>query len=82
MLEKLNSYLSDVQVNYMNVRGYHWYVVGKQFFALHSKFEEIYNNLNEMADEVAESVLMLEEKPLYSFTDYIKITSVTPGSFL
>jgi DNA-binding ferritin-like protein len=35
-----------------------------------------------MADEVAESVLMLEEKPLYSFTDYIKITSVTPGSFL
>ncbi len=76
MVEKLNAYLSDVQVTYMNVRGYHWNVVGKQFFALHEKFEEIYNNLNEMADEVAERVLMLEGKPLHSFTDYIKIASV------
>ena len=35
-----------------------------------------------MADEVVERVLMLEEKALHSFTGYIKITSVTPGSFL
>jgi starvation-inducible DNA-binding protein len=76
MTEKLNVYLSDVQISYMNVRGYHWNIVGKHFFALHAKFEEIYNTLNEMADEVAERILMLGGKPLHSFTNYIKIATV------
>ena len=76
VVEKLNSYLSSVQIMYMNVRGYHWNIVGKQFFALHEKFEEIYNSLNEMADEIAERILMLDGKPLHSFTEYIKVSSI------
>jgi len=76
MAEKLNAYLSSVQIMYMNVRGYHWNIVGKQFFALHEKFEDIYNNLNEMADEIAERILMLDGKPLHSFTAYIKESSI------
>jgi starvation-inducible DNA-binding protein len=76
MAEKLNAYLSSVQIAYMNVRGYHWNIVGKQFFALHEKFEEIYNSLNEMADEIAERILMLDGKPLHSFTEYIKASSI------
>ena len=76
MGEKLNSYLSSVQLMYMNVRGYHWNIVGKQFFALHAKFEEIYDSLNEMADEIAERILMLDGKPLHSFSEYIKVSSV------
>ncbi len=76
MAEALNAYLSDVQVAYMNVRGYHWNVVGKQFFALHAKYEEVYNGLNEMADEVAERILMLGGKPLHSFSDYLKNASL------
>jgi starvation-inducible DNA-binding protein len=76
MVEKLNAYLSSVQITYMNVRGYHWNIVGKQFFALHAKFEEVYNNLNEMADEIAERILMLDGKPLHAFSEYIKVSSV------
>ena len=76
MVEKLNAYLSSVQIMYMNVRGYHWNIVGKQFFALHAKFEEIYDSLNEMADEIAERILMLDGKPLHSFSEYIKVSSV------
>lgn len=76
MVEKLNPYLSSVQIMYMNVRGYHWNIVGKQFFALHAKFEEIYDRLNEMADEIAERILMLDGKPLHSFSEYIKVSSV------
>ena len=76
MAEKLNSYLSSVQLMYMNVRGYHWNIVGKQFFALHAKFEEIYDNLNEMADEIAERILMLDGKPIHSFSEYIKLSAV------
>jgi len=76
MVEKLNAYLSSVQIMYMNVRGYHWNIVGKQFFALHEKFEDNYNTLNEMADEIAERILMLDGKPLHSFTAYIKESSI------
>lgn len=76
MVDALNAYLSDVQVAYMNVRGYHWNVVGKEFFALHAKYEEVYNGLNEMADEVAERILMLGGKPLHSFSDYLKKASL------
>ncbi|MBN2519854.1 MAG: DNA starvation/stationary phase protection protein [Bacteroidales bacterium] len=76
MVKLLNSYLSNVQIMYMNVRGYHWNIVGKQFFALHAKFEDVYNNLNEMADEIAERILMLDGKPLHSFSDYIKTSSI------
>lgn len=76
MVINLNAYLSSVQINYMNVRGYHWNITGEQFFALHGKFEEIYNNLNEMADEIAERILMLGGVPLHSFTEYSKISSI------
>jgi starvation-inducible DNA-binding protein len=80
MVEKLNVYLSNVQIMYMNVRGYHWNIVGKQFFALHEKFEEQYDTLNEMADEIAERILMLDGTPLHSFTEYLKISSIKERS--
>jgi starvation-inducible DNA-binding protein len=73
---KLNAYLSSLQIAYMNVRGYHWNIEGKQFFVLHGKFEEIYNSLNDMADEVAERILILGGKPLHAFTDYLKISEI------
>ena len=72
MVQKLNTLLSDVQVFYMNVRGFHWNVSGKQFFMLHEKFEDLYNSLNEKADEIAERILMLEGTPLHAFSKYLK----------
>lgn len=74
--EKLNDLLANMQVLYMNVRGYHWNIKGKQFFVLHEKFEELYDDLAEKIDEVAERILMLDGKPLHSFTDYLKISQI------
>ena len=76
MNEKLNVYLSNVQLSYMNVRGYHWNIVGKQFFQLHEKFEELYDSLNEMADEIAERILMLGGTPVHAFSKYIKMATI------
>lgn len=72
----LNSYLGNIQVAYQNARGYHWNVTGDQFFTLHAKFEEIYNRLNAMADEIAERILMLGGKPVHSFSEYIRLSSI------
>lgn len=76
MNEKLNVYLSNVQLSYMNVRGYHWNIVGKQFFQLHDKFEELYDSLNEMADEIAERILMLGGTPVHAFSKYLKMATI------
>ncbi len=73
---KLNELLSDVQVAYMNVKGFHWNVKGQNFFMLHEKYEELYNELAENGDEIAERILMLEGKPLHSYSDFIKHASV------
>jgi starvation-inducible DNA-binding protein len=37
----LNDLLSNYQIFYMNVRGYHWNIKGDNFFELHAKFEEL-----------------------------------------
>lgn len=76
MVEKLNTLLSNIQVSYMNVRGFHWNITGKNFFKLHEKFEEMYDDLNEKADEVAERILMLEGKPVHTFSEYLKIAEI------
>ncbi len=74
--EKLNVFLSNVQVAYMNVRGYHWNIVGRHFFRLHEKFEEVYDVLNEMADEIAERILMLDGTPVHAFSKYLKLATI------
>lgn len=75
-VEKFNVFLSNVQVFYMNAREFHWNIVGSQFFMLHAKFEELYDNLNEKADEIAESILMLEGTPVHAFSKYLELATI------
>ena len=71
VVEKLNTLLSSYQVYYQNLRGYHWNIVGKDFFELHLKFEDYYNNAQVKIDEIAERILTLEQTPLHSFNKYL-----------
>lgn len=54
--EILNHLLSDEYVLYTKTRNYHWNVTGKDFSQLHKFFEEQYEALDEILDEVAERV--------------------------
>lgn len=74
----LNILLSDIQVNYMNLRSFHWNIKGKDFFLLHEKFEEFYNDMSEKADEVAERILTLGFQPLDSYKKYIEFSEIKP----
>ncbi|NCO45869.1 MAG: DNA starvation/stationary phase protection protein, partial [Vibrio sp.] len=38
LAQALNQLLANYQVFYMNTRGYHWNIKGKEFFELHAKF--------------------------------------------
>jgi starvation-inducible DNA-binding protein len=72
----LEQLLADLQIFYTNLRGFHWNIKGKDFFQLHSKFEELYNDINEKADEIAERILILGGRPTNKFSDYIKISRI------
>lgn len=81
----LNELLSDFQMLYMNLRGFHWNIKGNRFFMLHEKFEELYKETSETIDELAERILTLDAQPLHSYTDYISqsdikaVTQVSDG---
>ena len=73
---ELNRLLASYQILYMNVRGFHLNIRGNQFFELHLKFEEIYNDLLLKVDALAERILTLDGVPLHSFSDYIQVSAI------
>ncbi|MFM5751744.1 Dps family protein [Aeromonas veronii] len=73
---ELNKLLASYQILYMNVRGFHWNIRGNQFFELHLKFEEIYNDLLMKVDALAERILTLDGVPMHSFSDYLKVSAI------
>lgn len=70
--DRLNVLLSNLQVLYINTRGFHWNIKGDNFFELHLKFEELYTDLQLKIDEVAERILTLGHVPDHSYSDYLR----------
>jgi starvation-inducible DNA-binding protein len=75
----LNELLANFQIYYQNLRGIHWNIKGKNFFDLHVKFEELYDDANIKVDEIAERILTLSNTPLHTFEDYISNAKVPIG---
>ncbi|MBL1231824.1 MAG: DNA starvation/stationary phase protection protein [Vicingaceae bacterium] len=74
--DKLNDLLADYQLFYQNLRGLHWNIKGKEFFELHVKFEEFYNDAIIKIDEIAERILTLEGEPLHTYSAYLKASEI------
>jgi len=77
LVVELNTLLSSYQIQYMNARGFHWNIKGENFFELHAKFEEIYNDLLLKVDEIAERILTLGGEPLHGFSDYLNNSKIS-----
>ena len=76
LIKNLNCLLSDLNVFYRKLQNYHWNVFGKDFFVVHEKLEELYNEINEQIDEIAEHILMLGGIPLGTMQDYLNTTCI------
>lgn len=74
--KELNCFLADLAVFYRKLQNYHWNIIGKDFFVLHAKLEEYYNEINEQIDEIAEHIFILGKQPLGTMNDYLEITSI------
>ena len=75
----LNELLADYQLFYQNLRGMHWNIKGREFFELHLKFEEFYDNAVIKIDEIAERILTLGATPEHTFKDYLDKAIVPVG---
>ncbi len=74
--EKLNELLANFQIFYMNVRGLHWNIRGREFFVLHEKFEELYNDALQKIDVLAERILALGFTPEHAYSTYIEVAEL------
>ncbi len=68
--------LADMTVLYMKARNYHWNVVGPFFSYLHPLFEEIYEELEAGADDIAERIRALGGYAPASFAEYLSISAI------
>ncbi len=73
---KLNEFLADLNIFYRKLQNYHWNIEGKDFFQVHVKLEELYNEVNESIDEIAEHILILGGQPLGTLKDYMEKTTL------
>jgi starvation-inducible DNA-binding protein len=72
----LNKQLANWNVLYTKLHNYHWYVTGPEFFTLHEKFEEYYNEAGSYIDEVAERILTIKGKPIATLKEYLETATI------
>ncbi|WP_281890351.1 Dps family protein [Paenibacillus sp. YYML68] len=76
LLSALNQQIANWSVLYIKLHNYHWYVKGNQFFTLHVKFEELYNEAALHIDELAERMLALRGEPVATMKGCLELASV------
>ena len=79
-VQELNILLADYHIYYQKLRNFHWNIIGKNFFDLHEKFEELYDDAKIKVDEIAERILTLRFQPKSNLSDYLKASNIKESS--
>lgn len=80
LVKAVNQQVANWTVLYVKLHNYHWYIKGKNFFTLHEKFEELYNEANVHVDELAERILALEAKPVATMKEVLETSSLNEAT--
>ncbi|REE90502.1 starvation-inducible DNA-binding protein [Paenibacillus taihuensis] len=72
----LNNQIATWSVLYVKLHNFHWYVKGNQFFTLHVKFQELYEEATLHVDEIAERLLAIGGQPVATMAEYIELSTV------
>ncbi|WP_442598975.1 Dps family protein [Neobacillus sp. D3-1R] len=76
----INKQIANWSVLFIKLHNYHWYVKGNQFFTLHTKFEEFYNESSLHIDELAERLLAIGGQPVATMKECLAMASVHEAS--
>jgi starvation-inducible DNA-binding protein len=79
----LNTLLADEYLLFTKTRNYHWNVVGKDFKERHDFFQQQYEQLDQMIDEISERSRQLGGVAVATMAEFIKITNLkeNPGDY-
>lgn len=78
--KELNLLLADYHLYYQKIRNFHWNITGRDFFVLHEKFEEMYNDTQVKIDEIAERILTLRYRPVSNYSEYLEKSNLKESS--
>ncbi|EHJ06640.1 Dps family protein [Staphylococcus simiae] len=72
VVKDLNQQVANWTVAYTKLHNFHWYVKGPNFFSLHVKFEELYNEASQYVDDLAERILAVGGNPVGTLTESLE----------
>ena len=76
VVKELNRQVANWTVAYTKLHNFHWYVKGPNFFSLHEKFEELYNEASQYVDDLAERILAIGGNPVGTLKESLDISIV------
>ena len=76
VVKELNQQVGNWTVAYTKLHNFHWYVKGPNFFSLHEKFEELYNEASQYVDDLAERILAIGGNPVGTLKESLEISIV------
>ncbi|UFJ41160.1 DNA starvation/stationary phase protection protein [Brevibacillus humidisoli] len=80
LTDVLNKQIANCGVLYIKLHNYHWFVKGENFYELHAKFEEFYDEITGYLDELAERLLAINGKPLATMRDFLQRATITEAT--
>ncbi len=82
VVSELNILLAEYHMYYQKLRNFHWNIIGKNFFDLHEKFEDLYGDARTKIDEIAERILTLQYHPISKYSEYLQIAKIQESDSL
>ncbi|MDN3656103.1 DNA starvation/stationary phase protection protein [Ferruginibacter paludis] len=79
--EELNKLLADEVVLYIKARNYHWNIEGINFSEMHQFYEQHFNDLDEIMDQVAERIRAVGHYTEARLADYLKLTNLIENDY-
>lgn len=73
---ELNQQVANWTVAFTKLHNFHWYVKGPNFFSLHVKFEELYDEASQYIDDLAERILAIGGKPIGTLKESLNLSII------
>lgn len=76
VINVLNKQVANWTVAFTKLHNFHWYVKGPNFFSLHTKFEELYDEASQYVDDLAERILAIGGNPVGTLKESLELSII------
>ena len=76
VVKVLNQQVANWTVAFTKLHNFHWYVKGPNFFSLHTKFEELYDEASQYIDDLAERILATGGNPVATLQESLELSII------